>query len=214
MRFPQTIGPQFVKKAMPWFETFWHARGRYPLPDEIMDKFRFTQEQVELLNQSPFWLKSLERRGIAAPVAEELSDKQIAAISLITNFSDRRTIPVKLGAIGVTEEQINGWYQNPQFKAALAARTDSVLENAHPEVQAQLIRQIQKGNFQAIKFYYEVTGRAQSQETINLKMAMQQMLEVIQKHVKDPAILSAIANDILNGQNQSQPVAELISNGN
>jgi hypothetical protein len=196
MKFPKTIGPQFVAKAMPWVETFWHAHKRYPLPDEIAQKFGFTLEQVELLNCSTFWNKSLERRGIT-PVAGDLSVQQVAAISLITNFTDRRTIPVKLAAIGVTEEQINGWYQNPEFQRELGARTDSVLETAHPEVQAQLIRQIQRGNIQAIKMYYEVTGRAQSQETVNLKLAMQRMLEVIQRHVKDPAVLQSIATEML-----------------
>lgn len=197
IKFPkQSVGPQFVQKAMPWFELFWHHYGRYPQNDEIMGHFKFTLEQCELLNLSPYWIKSCESRGIRLPEQNSLSDKQVAAISLITNFSDRRSIPAKLAAIGVTEEQINGWYKDKEFQQELQIRTEAVLENSHAEVQASLIRQVQKGNFQAIKFYYEITGKAQSPEQIELRRAMQILIEAVQKHVQDPETLQRIGAEI------------------
>lgn len=196
IHFPKQIGPQFVNKAMPWFESFWHKHNRYPKPDEIMGKYNFTLEQVNLLNASPFWQKSCERRGIRFNPVAGLDVRQVAAISLITNFSDRRSIPAKCAALNITEEELNGWYADPLFKAELAERTDAVMSNSFPEVQASLIRQIQKGNFPAIKFYYEITGRAQTPEQINLKVAILKLQEAVQKHVKDPEVLSAIANEL------------------
>lgn len=196
IKFPKQVGPQFVQKAMPWFESFWHHYGRYPANDEIMGHFKFTLEQCELLNLSPYWVKSCEARGIRLPKQHSLSDKQVAAISLITNFSDRRSIPAKLAAIGVTEEQINGWYKDKEFQQELQIRTEAVLENSHAEVQASLIRQVQKGNFQAIKFYYEITGKAQSPEQIELRRAMQILIEAVQKHVQDPEVLQRIGAEI------------------
>lgn len=197
IKFPKgQIGPQFVNKAMPWFESFWHRMGRYPANDEIMGYFKFTLEQVELLNLSPYWEKCLHERGIRLPNQTNLTATQIAAISLITNFSDRRSIPAKLAAIGVTEEQINGWYKDKEFQEELRVRTDAVLDNSYPEAQAALIRQIQKGNFSAIKFYYEITGRATSPEQLNVKQAMQHLIEAVQKHVSDPETLQAIATEV------------------
>jgi hypothetical protein len=196
IKFPKQVGPQFVNKAMPWFESFWHRMGRYPQPDEIMGHFKFTLEQVELLNLSPYWEKCLNERGIRLPQQTTLSATQIAAISLLTNFSDRRSIPAKLAAIGVTEEQINGWYKDREFKEELAVRTDAVLDNSFPEAQASLIRQIQKGNFSAIKFYYEITGRAVAPEQLKIKQTMQHLIEAVQKHVKDPEVLEAIATEV------------------
>jgi hypothetical protein len=196
IKFPKQVGPQFVNKAMPWFETFWHRMGRYPQPDEIMGHFKFTLEQVELLNLSPYWEKCCEERGIRLPKQNSLSATQVAAISLITNFSDRRSIPAKLAAIGVTQEQINGWYQDKEFQEELRIRTDATLDNSYPEAQSALIRQIQKGNFSAIKFYYEITGRATTPEAINVKQTMQFLLEAVQTHVKDPETLQAIAAEV------------------
>lgn len=170
--------------------------GRYPQPDEIMGHYKFTLEQVELLNLSPYWEKCCEERGIRLPKQRQLTATQVAAISLLTNFSDRRSIPAKLAAIGVTEEQINGWYQDAEFKAELAVRTDAVLDNSFPEVQAALIRQVQKGNFQAIKFVYEITGRATTPEALNVKQTMQHLIEAVQKHVQDPETLQAIAQEV------------------
>lgn len=193
--FPQTVGPKWVRKVMPWIETFWHSKRRYPLDDELIAKFGFTPQQLLQMHSSKFYQNALDARGITR-VQSDLSEQQVAAISLITNFSDRRSSEVKMSAIGVTPEQLNGWYQNPAFQTELAARADSVLENSYPEVQAQLIRQIKAGSFPALKFYYEVTGRAQSPETINVKMAMMRMIEIIQRHVQDPAVLQAIANEM------------------
>lgn len=196
IKFPKEIGPQFVNKAMPWFETFWHKYHRYPKPDEIMGHFKFTLEQIQLLNIAPFWVKSCERRGIRLPDKQSLSVEQVAAISLITNFSDRRSIPAKCAALGITEEQLNGWYADAEFQRELAIRAESSFDHSFPEVQASFIKQIQKGNFQAIKFYYEITGRAVTPEQQNLKIALLKIQEAVQKHVKDPEVLAAIAAEL------------------
>lgn len=196
IKFPKNIGPQFVNKAMPWFELFWHNKKRYPSDSEIMGHFKFTAEQVELLNMAPFWRKCCEERGIRLPDQQTLSALQVAAISLLTNFSDRRSIPAKMAAIGVSPEQLDGWYKDREFQQELSVRTDEVLEVSFPEVQAALIKQVQKGNFSAIKFYYEMTGRATTPEQIDLKRSMQILVEAVQKHVQDPAILEKIGQEV------------------
>lgn len=195
--FPKTVGPKFVKKILPWVETFWHSNKRYPTDSELAQKFGLTTEQLTMLHGSKYYKQCLRSRGISLR-PDDLSPKQVAAITLITNFSDTRPSPVKMASIGVTEEELNGWYSNPEFKRELAARADDILENVFPEAQAQLARQIKKGNFPALKFYYEITGRAQSPEVVNIKMAMNRLIEAVQKHISDPVVLQAIANDMQN----------------
>lgn len=189
--FPKTIGPQFTKKVMPWIETFWHSKKRYPTDGELSQRFGWSTSEIELIHHSKFFSDSLKRRGITRQ-DNYLTERQVAAISLITNFSDTRSSEVKIASINVTPEELNGWYSNPTFQRELAARADAILDNVFPEAQAQLARQIKKGNFQALKFYYEITGRAQSPEAINLKLAMQRLVEAVQKHVKDQNIIQAI----------------------
>ena len=194
-KWPQTVGPKWVNKVLPWVETFWHSHKRYPRDEELIAKFGFTQVQLMQMHEAKYYKLCLESRGITREV-NNLSARQVAAITLITNFSDTRPTEIKMASIGVTTEELNGWYANPTFQRELASRADSILDNVYPEAQAQLARQVKKGNFPALKFYYEITGRAQSPETVNVKMAMMRLVEVIQKHVQDPEVLAKIAAEM------------------
>lgn len=204
---PATIGPQFSKKVMPWVEVFWHNKKRYPLDSEFVQKFPAIN--LTALQHSKFWNQQLKARGIQRNPEANLSELQVAAISLITNFSDTRPTNAKLISIGVTPEQLDGWYCNPEFQRELAIRADSILDNIYPEAQAQLARQIKRGNFPALKFYYEITGRATSPESVNVKLAMSRLIEAVQKHVKDPLVLQMIANEI-NGVAAPVAVPEIV----
>ena len=197
VKFPKgPIGPQFTAKLLPWFEQYWHENKKYPSSVDIIQKFALTVEQVELLNQSKFWLLCLDRRGIARPDVHHLNEKQIAAIAILTNFGDLRNPVARLSQIGVSEEELNGWRSNPEFKRELQNRASEVLDNVAPDATVELAKAIKRGNFQAIKFYFEITGQAQSPEAINVKMAMQILVEAVQKHVKDPAVLDAIGAEV------------------
>jgi hypothetical protein len=194
--WPSQVGPKWVKKVLPWVETFWHDKKRYPRDEELIQKFGFTKNQLLQMHTSKFYKNCLKDRGISLSENADLSERQVAAISLITNFSDTRSTQLKMVSIGVTEEELNGWYANPVFQRELASRADSILDNIFPEAQAQLARQIKGGNFNALKFYYEITGRAQSPESVNVKLAMMRLIEIVQKHVRDPQVLTAIAEDM------------------
>jgi len=191
-------GPKFTRYAMPWFETYWHSKHRYPSNQEIIERFGCSLEALQQLHKSKFFLTCLESRGIAPPNSDDwfLSDKQIAAISVLTNFNIVASPVAKVADLGVTEEELNGWYQNPNFQKALADRADNILGNVRADATTSLARLIKKENFNAIKFYFEITGQAQTQEAINVKQAMQILIEAVQKHVKDPEVLSAIAAEV------------------
>jgi hypothetical protein len=137
----------------------------------------------------------LQNRGISHQ-RKYFTEKQVAAISLITNIYDPRPNNAKLAAIGVTPEEYNGWMSNPDFKQELTNRADEILDNVYPDAQAALAKRVRSGDVPALKFYYEITGRAASPETVNLKMTVVRLIEAIQKHVKDPELLAAIAQEI------------------
>ncbi len=72
---------------------------------------------------------------------------------------------------------------------------------------------MKNGNINALKFYWEITGRSQSPELVNVKMMMMKVIEAVQKHVKDPAVLAAIGEEIQQAQRASVaiPPAEIPS---
>lgn len=189
------LGPNFVRKVLPWVEIYWHQHKRYPSDTELSAQFGFEPDDLTRLKLSKYYNLCLKERGISQNESF-FNEMQVAAISLITNFHDTRPVAAKLAGIGVTTEMYNGWMQNPAFKQELTNRASEILDNIQPEAQVQLATQIKKGSFQALKFYFEMTGQANSPEAINLKLTVARLIEAVQKHVKDPAVLQAIAAEI------------------
>lgn len=189
---------KFINKMLPWVENFWATKKRYPTTNEIIAQFGLPRDEVLYINSNKLWLNCLKRRGIRAPnVAEDfLSTKQQAAIAVVTNFNDKRHKDLKLLSIGCSLEEYNGWLSDPTFKSALNARSDEVLNHIGVDANIGLANLIQKEDFRAIKFYFEITGKAASPEAINVKQTMQILIEAVQKHVRDPATLEAIASEV------------------
>lgn len=190
-----SLGPNFVRKVLPWIELFWHSHKRFPTDTELSAEFGFDSTDLLRLKGSKYLKECLKSRGIRM-TDDFFSEKQVAAIALITNFADTRPVNAKLSGIGVTSEMYNGWLQDPKFKRELAARADDILENVYPEATAALAKKVRSGDMNALKFYFEITGRASSPEAINVKMMMARLIEAVEKHVKDPEILALIANEI------------------
>lgn len=194
----KTISRKHVDKFMPWVELFWHKHHRYPSNGELMERFGLDLDSIQRLNVSKLWLKALERRGITPPnvAADFLSNRQIAAITVLTNYHDTRSPVAKLASLGISEEELNGWYKNPIFKRAMVDRSEEVLDNVAVDANVQLATLIRKGDFKAIKFYFDITGKSQSPEVANIKQTLQILVEAVQKHVSDPKLLDAIANEV------------------
>lgn len=203
------FGPSVLNKVMPWFEAYWVKNKAYPKRDSIEQEFGLSQSQISEMESSKLFLKSLERRGIAAPSLVDpysgkplgLTDRQLAAIAILTNYHDKRAPQARLSILGVSEQELQGWMNNEVFKAELTQRADEAFDNVGVDATINLARHVKNGNLNAIKFYYEVTGRAQSPEEVNVKQAMNILIEAVQKHVKDPSILKAIADEVAEQRN-------------
>lgn len=179
-----------------WIESWWLRKGSFP-PVGSLKSFFPDFDLKESLNHELF-LTSLANRGIKLPDADDkLTNEQLAAIALMSNFRDARSPTAKLRSIGVSWTKWQGWMKNKEFKDFLHDLAASNFKDSIDVVQGGLLKAAEKGNVEAVKFYLEATGRytPQSQETVNVKMILARILEVIQMHVKDPAVLRSIASD-------------------
>jgi hypothetical protein len=125
-----------------------------------------------------------------------LSPEQIACAALIANFADTRSVAQKLDLIGVTPAQYYAWLNNPAYKEFVRNLAESSLENTHHEAIGAFIQLVRNGDLSAIKYYFEITGYADSSDAVNLKLTIQRVIESIQRHVKDPTVLANIALEI------------------
>lgn len=167
--------------------------------------------------------ESADKRGLAPvpprkshasrfPVDEyPLSAEQLAAANLLLDFSDTRSHAAKLKDIGITTTRYNNWLRQPAFAAYLRERAEQLVDNTGHEAHSALLKQVQKGNMSAIQYYNQLTGRFTpgAEQTMNVAAILVRVVEAVQRHVKDPEIIRAIAlefNDILpSGETQLQP---------
>lgn len=126
-----------------------------------------------------------------------LSAEQLAAANLLLDFSDNRSHAAKLKSIGVSTTRYNNWLRNAEFAAYLRERAEQLVDNTGHEAHTSLLRQVQRGNMQAIQYYNQLTGRFTpgAETQMNVAAVMIRIVEAVQRHVKDPEVIRAIAQE-------------------
>lgn len=198
-----------------YFEEHWLRYHRLPEHNDIKNRY---PGPVEDLLRNPTFQLSLTNRGIALPsltagepqLPTGFSREQLAAISRFLDIEDKRQLSTKLKEVGVTTTQWYGWMKSKKFKDfVLNASTEDFEENLH-EAQMGLRRAMDRGEVAAIKFYYELTKRYNSNEGAigNLKVVIAQIIETVQRHVTDPETLASISRDFeaILGSGGTKPV--------
>lgn len=170
-------------------EQYWHQHHSFP-PDDFFDG--------TLVLEKPAFKRAMSMRGIIMPSEiEDLTSEQMAAILSVTNYLDKRSQASKLKALGITNQQWQGWLVNPKFKQYLHNTSSSTFNDALHTAQEGLMRKVEAGDVNAVKFYMEMTGRYTESggQVENLKVIISRLIEVIQRHIKDPEQLRAISTD-------------------
>jgi hypothetical protein len=143
------------------------------------------------------------RNDVDFPVTDyPLTAEQLAAANLLLDFSDSRSQAAKLKEIGVSTTKYNNWLRNPEFAAYLRERAEQLVDNTGHEAHTALLKQVQRGNMSAITYYNQMTGRFTpgQEQQMNVAAILVRVVEAVQRHVKDPEVIRAIAtefNDII-----------------
>jgi hypothetical protein len=175
-------------------------RGSFPSVAEIALNCKISTARVKYTLENSNVTEAFVHRGIEnwdkTVDSSYLSPEQIACAALIANFADTRKVADKLDLVGVTPTQYYAWLNNPAYKEFVRSLAESSLENTHHEAIGAFIQLVRNGDLAAIKYYFEITGYADSSDAINLKLTIQRVIESIQRHVKDPETLAKIAMEI------------------
>lgn len=185
------------RKLINLYELLWYTRRKVPTIEQAAKYLGFAQTEVNyFLTRRPV-IKALENRGI--PWAEhsqnELTATQVATAITVMNFADTRSIEDKLDQLGVNPNQYYAWMNDPQFKNLVNNLAESNLNNIRPTAIAEFTKLVNQGDWSAIKYYLETTGTMRS-DTPHSEHLIRLIVEIIQKHVKDPETIAAIAQDI------------------
>lgn len=192
-------------------ETFWHSKKFFPGTEEILKLTGIPQDRISIILESDRAKKRFEALGIdvnAVPLADRgelrrnqtgLTDKQLAVAETILNPLDKRSHNRKLESLGVKPVTYNGWRSNKTFSDYMAQRAEDMFGDAMPLAKEALVRKLMAGDTAAMRLYFEMTGKYNRQQvttTQDFKMLVIRMVEIIQKHIKDPALLQILSDDI------------------
>lgn len=191
------------KDLISLYELNWHLKQYIPTISELhlwMKKKHPSITQVSInyyLNRQPV-IKALEQRGIPfrQHTQEELTSTQIAAAITMANFADERTAKEKLDEMGINPQTYYTWLNDPNFQALVEEKANQNLKHIKPTAINEFTRLITQGHWPAIKHYMETTGTLNNNDAPQSEVLIRMIIEIIQKHVKDPETIVAIAQDI------------------
>lgn len=178
-------------------ETYVNQMGKLPSIERIKNEFpELPSRQVEA--DLKMAAVKLQAKGYALASRDYLTPEQLAVANSILNLADKRSITKKLQDFGVSAAKYGNWKKNPSFNSYLRERSEQLLGDSIADVHLALIDSATSGDVQAIKLLYEITGRhtQNSKQEVNVQMMLVGVLEAVQKHVRDPEILKAIASEI------------------
>lgn len=181
-------------------ERFHASNGFTPTEAHINQRFTgLTKETLDAFKTNPLVLKSFNSRGIIYPAAEDrFTPEQMHAVSAMLDLVDRRSDEKKLRDLGITTRKWATWLQDDNFANYLRDRSEKLLANSTHEMHKGLLKGVRQGNLAAVRTAYEVTGRfdPNKEAQIDVRRVLHTFIEVIQKYIKDPIQLHAIAMDL------------------
>jgi len=204
------------RRIVATIEENWMGYGRLTSPRTIAEKFGLGEIAASNLLQRENVREALNSRGIPEIEGAGLSPEQVTAINVVVNPIDTRSRRKKLQEMGVSANQWAGWLRQPNFKEFLAKRSTDLLNDAIPEAHMALVDNVMRGDFQSIKFLYEMTGHYDSNKSgVDIPSFLNRVFDILSSHIKDPATLLAIANELggLAGGGSIKPTGVVVVQG-
>lgn len=186
--------------AVTWME--FTATGTIPGPERIAEVTQLVEPYVRKITLTPEYRAALEIRGV--PVYKDmagLNEQQVLALQVLLDPTDGLTLAGKLKKVGVSMSKYRTWLRNPYFKRHMDTMARNLISDHTPDLMTQLVGKAAQGDLKAIQYAFEVGGvynpavEARRQANIDIVVVLSKMTEVIQKHVKDPAVLENIAQE-------------------
>lgn len=162
------------------------------------------------------WLKDWkpERHDLLRTIAR-LTPQQALAIQIMTDPTDRRSTKAKLDTIGISYNVWRTWQREPFFSDVLKDTAELLLKDNMATIHSRLVQKAEAGDTNAIKLFYEVSGRhdPNRQQMLDFGKVVALILESLQRHVTDANTLLKVTTDlerIMNGKNLTSD--EIVAN--
>lgn len=190
------------KKVIDFIEqTFWETGGM-PTYDLVASKTREKAQYVQsVVEKNPTARQALIARGVDLTPdtsSQQLTSEQLMAANIMLNVDDKRSRREKLQFLGITSQKWGAWMRQPAFSSYMTRRAEQAFSANDWAAYSGLGNLVEEEDLNAIKLHFEMRGKYKNtlDVNINIESVMIQVIEVIAKHVKEPEIIEAIAEDI------------------
>lgn len=129
-----------------------------------------------------------------------LTEEQLTVANILLDTTDNRSFKKKLQDLGISTAKYESFKKDPTYQAYIQSRAESMLGDNQHEAHIALIDRVRSGDMSAIKYFNEITGRyvpSRGESNINVTLILMQMLEIIQRHVRDLGTQELIAQEFL-----------------
>lgn len=192
--------------VLTYMEQVYYEAGEFPTNEKLAEVVGITVDTVKNYWKDPDFRNAVAARGLMVDGVDDskaLTMPQLMVANMMMNPSDRRSMREKLKdpslvAFGVTVQQVNGWMRSSIFQAHLTKRAHALFGGAEPAAYKNFVSAIEGGDQKAIQLYFEMKGiyNPRLQVDVNISSVLTRVVEIIAIHVKDPATLQRIANDL------------------
>ena len=184
-------------------QIYWET-GRIPTQDMIVSGLDPLQSRATRNKVANAWKKerfqaALEKRGLEFKNDSKLlTPIQLLLVNMLMNVEDKKTLRQKLEVLGVKYAQYQTWLRDPAFHDYLTMRTEQLFEHSDHEAYKSLVKAVMSGDVTAMKLFFEMRGiySPRLEVNINVETIIYRLVEIVGKHVKDPATLRDIADEI------------------
>lgn len=183
-------------------QKFW-LHGSIPTNEYLSEQLNVGIPTLQRWWQNAIFRDALIRRGVDLRDNRSknvLTPQQLQVVNLMLNQHDKRSQREKLAEAGITSQKYYSWLRQPAFLQYLQKRAEDLFASSDHEGYLALLDTVKGGDIQAIKLFFEMRGKytPSAKIDINVETVMIQIVEIIGRHVKEPATLQAIADDIDN----------------
>jgi Helix-turn-helix of insertion element transposase len=190
-------------RALSYIEQVYWETGTVPTDSKLADVVGVSVDTVRKYYKDDKFREALRRRGVSLDVVDAEDDpvltiQQLDAANLLLNTYDKRSMREKLEEIGISTQQLNAWMRDPKFSTYIRKRAEAKFASADSTAYMTLLKGMESGDLRATQLFLEMRGiyNPRVQVDVNVDGVLVRVVEIIAKHVKDPAILANIAQDI------------------
>jgi hypothetical protein len=203
---PTEAGQQRLSESQVAFvsfieQMFW-TTNQIPTDEKCSEAVGVTLTTIKNYWQSSLVREHLVARGVNLSANNDglLTAQQLMLANMLLNIHDKKSIREKLQECNVTPQKYQGWLNDPKFSGYLRTRAESLFAANDFQAYQALSDLANSGDGTGLKLFFEMRGiyNPRVKVDVNLEIVLTKIVEVIQRHVKDPVILAAIGEDLQN----------------